>query len=167
MISSDVNYIDFRYLNGACTIKVRFFGQEIAAGENTLHLVIICELLWKLLISPCASITRFCNPESFKTRMHEIALDSNGKRLLVTSGLVRAPIYQVSINIWLHHFIFFAETGSNDSSAYPFRYKAMKVDWGHYRTVHLSQVWIGIQHCQCTSLGLQTTLSASHLFYDL
>lgn len=39
--------------------------------------------------------SRFCNPESFKTRMHEIALDSNGKRLLVTSGLVRAPIYQV------------------------------------------------------------------------
>jgi WD repeat-containing protein 91 len=28
--------------------------------------------------------------------MHEIAMDSNGKRLLVTSGLVQAPIYQVS-----------------------------------------------------------------------
>ncbi|KAG2548516.1 WD repeat-containing protein 91 homolog [Panicum virgatum] len=39
--------------------------------------------------------SRFCNPESFNRRMHEIALDSNGKRLLVTSGLVRAPIYQV------------------------------------------------------------------------
>ncbi|OEL35792.1 hypothetical protein BAE44_0003190 [Dichanthelium oligosanthes] len=39
--------------------------------------------------------SRFCNPESFNKRMHEIALDSNGKRLLVTSGLVRAPIYQV------------------------------------------------------------------------
>jgi hypothetical protein len=108
MISSDVNYIDFRYLNGACTIKVRFFGQEIAVGENTLHLVIICELLWQLLISPCASIIRFCNQESFKTRMHEIALDSNGKRLLVTSGLVRAPIYQVSITIWLHHLDLFS-----------------------------------------------------------
>jgi hypothetical protein len=108
MISSDVNYIDFRYLNGACTIKVRFFGQEIAVGENTLHLVIICELLWQLLISPCASIIRFCNQESFKTRMHEIALDSNGKRLLVTSALVRAPIYQVSITIWLHHLDLFS-----------------------------------------------------------
>ncbi|KAG2537569.1 WD repeat-containing protein 91-like [Panicum virgatum] len=39
--------------------------------------------------------SRFCNPESFNKRMHEIALDPNGKRLLVTSGLVRAPIYQV------------------------------------------------------------------------
>ncbi|KAG8088692.1 hypothetical protein GUJ93_ZPchr0010g8681 [Zizania palustris] len=27
--------------------------------------------------------------------MHEIALDFDGKRILVTSGLVRAPIYQV------------------------------------------------------------------------
>ncbi|XBJ23968.1 hypothetical protein VPH35_001954 [Triticum aestivum] len=40
--------------------------------------------------------SRFCNPESFNKRMHEVALDSNGKRLLATSGLVRAPIYQVS-----------------------------------------------------------------------
>ncbi|KAM0848676.1 hypothetical protein ACQ4PT_054229 [Festuca glaucescens] len=39
--------------------------------------------------------SRFCNPESFSKRMHEVALDSNGKRLLATSGLVRAPIYQV------------------------------------------------------------------------
>lgn len=39
--------------------------------------------------------SRFCNPESFNKRMHEVALDSNGKRLLATSGLVRAPIYQV------------------------------------------------------------------------
>uniref|UniRef100_A0A0E0DPM2 Anaphase-promoting complex subunit 4-like WD40 domain-containing protein n=1 Tax=Oryza meridionalis TaxID=40149 RepID=A0A0E0DPM2_9ORYZ len=39
--------------------------------------------------------SRFCSPESFNKRMHEISLDSDGKRLLVTSGLVRAPIYQV------------------------------------------------------------------------
>ncbi|XP_006654240.1 WD repeat-containing protein 91 homolog [Oryza brachyantha] len=39
--------------------------------------------------------SRFCSPESFNKHMHEIALDSDGKRLLVTSGLVRAPIYQV------------------------------------------------------------------------
>ncbi|XP_037450849.1 WD repeat-containing protein 91 homolog [Triticum dicoccoides] len=39
--------------------------------------------------------SRFCNPESFNKRMHEVALDSNGKRLLATSGLVRAPVYQV------------------------------------------------------------------------
>uniref|UniRef100_M8BFM8 Anaphase-promoting complex subunit 4 WD40 domain-containing protein n=1 Tax=Aegilops tauschii TaxID=37682 RepID=M8BFM8_AEGTA len=39
--------------------------------------------------------SRFCNPESFNKHMHEVALDSNGKRLLASSGLVRAPIYQV------------------------------------------------------------------------
>lgn len=39
--------------------------------------------------------SRFCNPESEKICRHEIALDSNGKRLLVTSGSVRSPIYQV------------------------------------------------------------------------
>uniref|UniRef100_A0A0E0DPM4 Anaphase-promoting complex subunit 4-like WD40 domain-containing protein n=1 Tax=Oryza meridionalis TaxID=40149 RepID=A0A0E0DPM4_9ORYZ len=40
--------------------------------------------------------SRDCSsPESFNKRMHEISLDSDGKRLLVTSGLVRAPIYQV------------------------------------------------------------------------
>uniref|UniRef100_A0A0E0PKA9 Anaphase-promoting complex subunit 4-like WD40 domain-containing protein n=1 Tax=Oryza rufipogon TaxID=4529 RepID=A0A0E0PKA9_ORYRU len=40
--------------------------------------------------------SRDCSsPESFSKRMHEISLDSDGKRLLVTSGLVRAPIYQV------------------------------------------------------------------------
>lgn len=43
----------------------------------------------------------------------------------------------------------------------------MKVDWGHYLTVHPSQVSIGIQHCQCISPGLRTTLSGSHLLYDL
>ncbi|KAK9293154.1 hypothetical protein L1049_021141 [Liquidambar formosana] len=39
--------------------------------------------------------SRFCNPESLKYCRHEMALDANGRRLLVTSGSVRAPIYQV------------------------------------------------------------------------
>nr|XP_015878316.2 WD repeat-containing protein 91 homolog isoform X1 [Ziziphus jujuba var. spinosa] len=39
--------------------------------------------------------SRFCDPESSRHCRHEMALDANGKRLLVTSGLVRAPIYQV------------------------------------------------------------------------
>lgn len=39
--------------------------------------------------------SRFCYPESEKICRHEIAMDSNGKRLLVTSGLVRSPIYHV------------------------------------------------------------------------
>lgn len=46
------------------------------------------------------------------------------------------------------------------------RFKAMKAGWEHFPTVHLSPVWIGIPRCQCTLLGLQTTLSGSHLLYD-
>ncbi|XP_024027553.1 WD repeat-containing protein 91 [Morus notabilis] len=42
--------------------------------------------------------SRFCDPESSKHCRHEMALDANGKRLLVTSGSVRAPIYQVRGN---------------------------------------------------------------------
>ncbi|XP_059462160.1 uncharacterized protein LOC132191164 [Corylus avellana] len=38
--------------------------------------------------------SRFCDPESSKICRHEMALDANGRRLLVTSGLVRAPIFQ-------------------------------------------------------------------------
>ncbi|MFS8008499.1 putative transcription factor WD40-like family [Helianthus anomalus] len=41
---------------------------------------------------------RFCNPENSQNYRHEMALDANGKRLLVTSGSVRAPIYQVQDN---------------------------------------------------------------------
>jgi hypothetical protein len=70
--------------------------------QQVRTLVIISELLGQLnlLIRLLVLlITRFCNPESFNKRMHEIALDSNGKRLLVTSGLVRAPIYQVYTTI--------------------------------------------------------------------
>lgn len=43
--------------------------------------------------------SRFCYPESEKQCRHEIALDSTGKRLLVTSGSVRSPIYQVQGNM--------------------------------------------------------------------
>uniref|UniRef100_A0A5B6Z005 Anaphase-promoting complex subunit 4 WD40 domain-containing protein n=2 Tax=Davidia involucrata TaxID=16924 RepID=A0A5B6Z005_DAVIN len=38
---------------------------------------------------------RFCNRENAVYCIHEMALDANGRRLLVTSGSVRAPIYQV------------------------------------------------------------------------
>ncbi|KAG0457346.1 hypothetical protein HPP92_022503 [Vanilla planifolia] len=47
------------------------------------------QILWS---SDCS---KFCYPESEKICRHEIALDSNGRRLLVTSGSVRSPIYQV------------------------------------------------------------------------
>ncbi|XP_062120288.1 uncharacterized protein LOC133834631 [Humulus lupulus] len=39
--------------------------------------------------------SRFCDPEISKQCRHEMALDANGRRLLTTSGSVRAPIYQV------------------------------------------------------------------------
>ncbi|KAJ9139813.1 hypothetical protein P3X46_030511 [Hevea brasiliensis] len=39
--------------------------------------------------------SRFCDPETSKYYRHEMGLDANGRRLLVTSGAVRAPIYQV------------------------------------------------------------------------
>ncbi|KAL5567843.1 hypothetical protein UlMin_024418, partial [Ulmus minor] len=41
---------------------------------------------------------RFCDPESSKHCRHEMVLDANGSRLLVTSGSVRAPIYQVGLD---------------------------------------------------------------------
>ncbi|XP_058206069.1 uncharacterized protein LOC131319705 isoform X1 [Rhododendron vialii] len=39
--------------------------------------------------------SRFCNHENSGHCRHEMALDADGRRLLVTSGSVRAPIYQV------------------------------------------------------------------------
>ena len=42
---------------------------------------------------------RFCDPESSKHCRHEMALDANGRRLLVTSGSVRALIYQVGLEL--------------------------------------------------------------------
>ncbi|KAJ1694018.1 hypothetical protein LUZ63_010716 [Rhynchospora breviuscula] len=47
------------------------------------------QLLWS------RDCNKFCNLESLNRCRHEIALDADGKRLLVTSGLVRAPIYEV------------------------------------------------------------------------
>ncbi|XP_057951144.1 uncharacterized protein LOC131145967 isoform X4 [Malania oleifera] len=47
------------------------------------------QILWS------RNCSRFCNPESSKHCRHEMALDANGRRLLVTSGSVRSPIYQV------------------------------------------------------------------------
>ncbi|XP_028960038.1 uncharacterized protein [Malus domestica] len=47
------------------------------------------QILWS------RNCSRFCDPESSKNCRHEMALDANGRRLLVTSGSVRAPIYQV------------------------------------------------------------------------
>ncbi|KAK4836774.1 hypothetical protein QYF36_000063 [Acer negundo] len=42
--------------------------------------------------------SRFRDPETSKQCRHEMALDANGRKLLVTSSSVRAPIYQVRGN---------------------------------------------------------------------
>ncbi|KAJ3682370.1 hypothetical protein LUZ60_014943 [Juncus effusus] len=47
------------------------------------------QILWS------TDCNRFCTEESWKECRHEISLDSEGNQLLVTSGLVRSPIYQV------------------------------------------------------------------------
>ncbi|XP_057463862.1 uncharacterized protein LOC130753716 [Actinidia eriantha] len=47
------------------------------------------KILWSRTCS------RFCNCKNSVHCSHEMALDANGRRLLVTSGSVRAPIYQV------------------------------------------------------------------------
>ncbi|KAL0299621.1 UNVERIFIED_CONTAM: WD repeat-containing protein 91 [Sesamum radiatum] len=39
--------------------------------------------------------SRFCNPENSSDWKHEMALDADGRRLLVTSSSTSAPIYQV------------------------------------------------------------------------
>lgn len=42
--------------------------------------------------------SRFCNPGNSSLYRHEMALDANGRKLLVTSGSARAPIYQLRGN---------------------------------------------------------------------
>lgn len=49
------------------------------------------------------SLCRFCNPQNSLHPRHEMALDANGRRLLVTSGSVRAPIYQVDSHYSIYH----------------------------------------------------------------
>ncbi|CAL9008794.1 unnamed protein product [Prunus brigantina] len=68
--------------------------------DGKAKLVLWCQVLeWSLQnqgqILWSRNCSRFCDPESSKICRHEMALDANGRRLLVTSGLVRAPIYQV------------------------------------------------------------------------
>ncbi|KAL5746458.1 hypothetical protein ACOSP7_027604 [Xanthoceras sorbifolium] len=50
------------------------------------------QILWS------RNCSRFCDPETSKQCRHEMALDANGRRLLVTSSSVRAPLYQVRGN---------------------------------------------------------------------
>ncbi|XP_068331279.1 uncharacterized protein [Pyrus communis] len=52
------------------------------------------QILWSI------NCSRFCDPESSKSCRHEMALDATGRRLLVTSGSVRAPIYQVRGHVY-------------------------------------------------------------------
>lgn len=91
----------------SCILSI-LIGDAVFNGLQTQYILYLtdCILSDHFLIFPnCISITRFCSPESFSKRMHEISLDSDGKRLLVTSGLVRAPIYQVSTITQTSRFI--------------------------------------------------------------
>uniref|UniRef100_A0A2P2KKK6 WD repeat-containing protein 91 homolog isoform X1 n=1 Tax=Rhizophora mucronata TaxID=61149 RepID=A0A2P2KKK6_RHIMU len=57
------------------------------------------------------SCHRFSGPKTLQNCRHEMALDANGRRLLVTSGSVRAPIYQVNLlcgNAYFHILYFVA-----------------------------------------------------------
>ncbi|KAF5188857.1 Wd repeat-containing protein, partial [Thalictrum thalictroides] len=52
-------------------------------------------LLWLFYKKYVEIILRFGNHENSKNCRHEMALDSTGRRLIVSSGSVRSPIYQV------------------------------------------------------------------------
>ncbi|KAI9159682.1 hypothetical protein LWI28_000882 [Acer negundo] len=55
-------------------------------------------LNWRTIGVLKISLMRFRDPETSKQCRHEMALDANGRKLLVTSSSVRAPIYQVRGN---------------------------------------------------------------------
>ncbi|KAG5558724.1 hypothetical protein RHGRI_008622 [Rhododendron griersonianum] len=75
--------IHCRYLNGACKTKTTLQDQGYGNSVPWQHDPIL------------SFFFRFCNHENSGHCRHEMALDADGRRLLVTSGSVRAPIYQV------------------------------------------------------------------------
>ncbi|RWR96524.1 WD repeat-containing protein 91 [Cinnamomum micranthum f. kanehirae] len=87
-----------RFLNGAYKIRAKSFGQEIAA-VNQLGRKAMIRNTQRLRLHPekmsSANGCQFFSPGSTQDNRHEMALDSYGRRLLVTSSSVRSPIYQV------------------------------------------------------------------------
>ncbi|KAH1191225.1 WD repeat-containing protein 91 [Glycine max] len=86
--------INLIFLSGVCKIKVKSCGQE------TVVVLLLLELVYtedpKLGLTLLVLVVRFCYPlNDSKYCRHEMALDANGRRLLVTSSSFRAPIYQV------------------------------------------------------------------------
>lgn len=76
-------------------ILFSFFFYQTCRGCNHIFLLV----LW--FDRKCfnfISFCRFCDPGTSKHCRHEMALDANGRKLLVTSGSVRAPIYQVKLS---------------------------------------------------------------------
>ncbi|GFZ06412.1 hypothetical protein Acr_18g0005820 [Actinidia rufa] len=64
-----------------------------AATDGMIHMLLL--ILKPLGYTTPGKPNRFCNCKNSAHYSHEMALDANGRRLLVTSGSVRAPIYQV------------------------------------------------------------------------
>ncbi|XP_021764971.1 WD repeat-containing protein 91 homolog isoform X2 [Chenopodium quinoa] len=72
-----------------------------------------------------ADCSRFCNPDTSKHCRHEMALDCTGKRLLVTSDLVRSPMYQVG-------------SLANGSKTLPHSAAVTTVDWHPTLPIYLT-----------------------------
>ncbi|KAL9289817.1 hypothetical protein ACSQ67_024417 [Phaseolus vulgaris] len=87
------------FLSGVCKIKVKSCGRETVVEP----LSIVTKARGPFISGLVFGILKFCDPLiGSKYCRHEMALDANGRRLLVTSSSVRAPIYQVHghINGW-------------------------------------------------------------------
>ncbi|XP_057528026.1 uncharacterized protein LOC130806828 isoform X3 [Amaranthus tricolor] len=72
-----------------------------------------------------ADCSRFWNPDSAKHCRHEMALDCTGKRLLVTSDLVRSPMFQVG-------------SLANGSKSLPHSAAVTTVDWHPTLPIYLT-----------------------------
>uniref|UniRef100_A0A3Q7J699 Uncharacterized protein n=1 Tax=Solanum lycopersicum TaxID=4081 RepID=A0A3Q7J699_SOLLC len=70
-----------------------------AATDGMIHMFGILIFEWSLQnqgkVLWSSDCSRFCNLRSSSHYKHEMALDAYGRRLLVTSNSLRAPIYQV------------------------------------------------------------------------
>ncbi|KAF3792820.1 WD repeat-containing protein 91 [Nymphaea thermarum] len=106
------------FLNGD---KTCLLGCKLLAGLPMIQLLVLCNLAlmrqaYSVLVVMARQIfewslhnqgrilwsrdcSRFCNCESTRIPRHEMALDSHGKRLLVTSSSTRSPIYHVQSNL--------------------------------------------------------------------
>ncbi|KAE8664042.1 putative membrane-associated kinase regulator 6-like [Hibiscus syriacus] len=85
------------YLNGACKTKVVSYGQKLLACN--FHFLMVassfCSVNGTRFSNMDITLCSFSDSKRSKYCRDEMSLDANGRQLLVTSGSVRAPIYQV------------------------------------------------------------------------